>query len=829
VQPVKFVETSTMKILAPFLAMLVLFVLHPTCFAQNPSGKITGIVTDEQNKPLAGATIILLHAGDSTKLKAGVSADDGKFTFKKLPAGRYVIQITGMGFRKFTSSILTVDPQHADLVLPAIAIEQVNRKVLQEVVITAKKPLIEHKMDRTIVNVESMLTAAGSNVMEVLAKSPGVFVDMDGNINLNGKGSVLVLIDDKPTYLSARDLAAYLRSLPAGMVDKIELISNPPARYDGSGSAVINLQLKKNKTRGFNGNASIGYNQGVYGRSNEALNINYRNKKINLFANISHARDAGYTRETSQRNYYNADGTDSAVTLLNRNYAYSSNGYNIRTGLDYYISARTTLGVLLTGGIRPRSDKLNYTSSQLNAHQKTDSTGIGNTIGGYQWYSGGINLNMQHKMKKNGELITGDLDYVNIHANGSQLLRTAVYQLNGNLSSTNDILYRLPADINIWSAKTDYTLPLKDHANIEAGLKSSYVVTDYKNSWYNGEGNEFIPDYGKWDHFIYSENIKAAYISTAKEWKRWAIKGGVRMENTRMHGHQPGNIAIADSSFKRNYTNFFPSFYLSWKADSAGRHTFSLSYSNRIRRPDYQQLNPFLFYSDRYSYNAGNPWLKPHYLHGIELKYDYKSFFMVEVAYLRIENLIRPILQPSGDVLITRPENFGTNYSFNIISNLSTDIVKGWHINAFLLLFHLVNKGTANEQTVNNESNTAELELNNQFRLSKSWSAEINGSYGSSHLSAQTKTDPFGSLNAGIQKTILKDKGALKLNVNDIFHTIIRRDHITTAKEMLTNRTLKTDTRRIGIAFSYRFGKDANNRKRNHSTGGAAEEQGRVN
>ncbi|OQP61153.1 hypothetical protein A3860_05390 [Niastella vici] len=817
-----------MKILPLFFAIILLFVLHNTGQAQNLSGKITGIVTDVQNRPLPGATILLLRAGDSATVKAGASGEDGKFIFKKLPAGRYIIRITGAGFKKFTSSMLTIDAQHADLVLPAIAIEQANQKVLKEVIVTAKKPMVEHKVDRTIVNVDAMISAAGSNALEVLSKSPGVFVDIDGNINLNGKGGVLVLIDDKPTYLSAQDLAAYLRSLPAGMLEKIELMSNPPARYDASGGAVINLQLKKNKAPGFNGNVSIGYNQGVYGRSNDALNINYRNKKINVFGNFGYGRDAGYNKEINRRNYYNTIGDDSAVTLLDRKYVYSSDGYNLRTGLDYYVSAKTTLGVLLTGGIRPRRDQLHYSSDQLNAQQKIDSTAMGGTTGGYQWYSGGVNFNLLHRINANGAMITADLDYVNLHANGSQLLNTAVYQLDGSINSANEILYRLPADINIWSAKTDLSLPLKGRTNVEAGYKSSYVVTDYNNNWYNGVGNDFIPDYGRSDHFIYGENINAAYISTSKEWNRWAIKGGVRMENTRMQGKQPGNVVIADSSFKRNYTDFFPSFYLSWKADSAGHHTFSITYSNRIRRPGYQQLNPFLFYNDRYSYNAGNPWLKPHYLHGIELKYDYKSFFMVEVAYLRINNLIQNLIQPSGDIYISRPQNFGNNYSFNFISNLSTDIVKGWHVNAFLLVFHLVNKGIANGQVISNATNTAELELGNQFHLSKSWSAEINGSYGSRHLQGQTRTDPFWQLNAGVQKMILKDKGSLKLSANDIFHTIIRRDNITASQQMVAWRRTQTDTQRIGIAFSYRFGKDTNTRKRNHNTGGAADEQGRL-
>lgn len=817
-----------MKILTPLLLIIISIVLPDQTRAQSTSGRITGIITDLQGKPLATATVSLAHASDSTVVKTALSGEDGKFVLKKLAEGRYIIVITSVGFKKFISSILTIDQQSSNLVLPAIAIESANRKVLEQVTVTASKQLVEHKVDRTVVNVDAMITAAGSNALEVLSKSPGVFVDMDGNINLNGKNGVLVLINDKPTYLSTKDLAAYLRSLPAGVLEKVELISNPPAKYDASGSAVINLQLKKSKTPGFNGNVDVGYNQGIYARSNSALNLNYRNKKINVFGGVSYSRDAGRNNDNSWRNYYNTLGADSSATVLNRTYKYSSNGWNVRTGLDYYVSARTTLGVLLTGSIRPRSDELHYTSDQLNSKKLPDSTATGYSSGDYQWSSGGVNLNMQHKMKT-GAIISGDLDYVTIRADGSQLLSTSVYNSSGGINSSNDILYQLPADIEIWSAKSDFSLPLKNKTFFEAGVKSSYVSTNYKNDWYNQIGGEFEPDYGKSDHFKYVENINAAYVSIAKEWKRWAIKAGLRTENTQMHGRQPGNIVVADSSFKRSYTDLFPSFFLTRKLDKAGKHMFTISYTKRIRRPNYQQLNPFLFYGDRYSYNTGNPELRPQYMHAFEVKYDYRNSFGVELGYSQLNKFIQSIIQPSGDIYITRPENFGTNYLFNIFSYVSKDIVKGWHLNASTILFHLVNKGIGNGQTINNEINAAELKISNQFRFSKGWGAEISGSYASSRLGGQTKTGSYWNLNAGVAKMILKEKGTLQVNANDIFHTIVRKETTTVNAQMDTWRTVKADTQRIGIAFSYRFGKDNNNRKRNHNTGGAAEEQGRVN
>lgn len=816
-----------MKIYKPFLIAIVSFVLSNKSQAQNISGRITGIVTDLQGKPVAAGTITLLHAQDSSAVKTSMSGEDGKFTFKKLNAGQYIITITSVGFKKFTSSLLTIDQQTAYVVLPAIAIEPLNRKVLQEVTVTASKPLVEHKIDRTIVNVDAMLSVAGSNAIDVLSKSPGVVVDIDGNINLNGKGGVLVLINDKPTYLSTQDLAAYLRSLPAGVLEKIELISNPPAKYDASGSAVINLQLKKSKTPGFNGNMSLGYNQGTYARSNNALNINYIFKKYNIFGGIGFSRDAGFNKEENRRNYYNNHGADSSTILMNSRYNYSSTGWNLRTGLDYYISANTTVGILLTGGIRPKSDHLQYFSAQLNSKKVSDSTATGYTDGDYKWYSGAINLNMQHKMKSNG-VMTGDVDYVKINADGSQFSSTNVFKLSGDISSSNNIFFQLPADIEIWSAKSDFSLPQKNRINIEAGIKTSFVSTNYKNDWYNQEIDELVPDFGKSNHFIYEENINAAYISMAKEWNLWAMKAGLRTENTQLRGHQPANVVISDSSFKRNYTDFFPSFFLSRKLDSAGRHVFTISYTKRIRRPNYQQLNPFLFYVDRYSFNTGNPRLNPQYMHAFELRYDYKNSFGVEFAYSQANKLIQPIITPSDDVFITRPENFGNNYLFNLVSYLSKDILKGWHLNASAIIFRLVNKGNGNGQAIHNEINAAELEISNQLRFSKGWGCEVNSSYASSRFAGQTKTSSIWRMDAAVQKIILKQKGAIRVNANDIFYTFIRRENTTVDKQMYTWRSVRTDTRRIGISFSYRFGKDTS-RKRNHNAGGASEEQGRVN
>jgi len=363
---------------------------------------------------------------------------------------------------------------------------------------------------------------------------------------------------------------------------------------------------------------------------------------------------------------------------------------------------------------------------------------------------------------------------------------------------------------------------------LEAGLKSAYVLTKYNNNWYDKTGNGYTRDYSKTNHFNYGENINAGYVSFTKQWKRWSAKAGIRIETTNMNGHQLPNVAIPDSSFSRSYTNLFPDCYLQYKLDSTGNNTLTLSYSQRIRRPNYQQLNPFLFYNDRYSYTAGNPGLNPQYLRGIELKYAYKSYVGLVFSYLYVDKLIQSLIEPVGSINITRPQNFGINYAFNIYPYVQVAPVKGWQLRASMALFHLVNKGIANGLVIDNDITSCEIEMGNQFRFSKKWSGELNGFYASPHLAGQTRTNSIWRMDAGVQRAILKDKGTVRVNMTDVFHSMVRRDQFIGLPLMQSRRRLENDTQRIGISFSYRFGATINNRRRNQHTGGATDEQGRL-
>ncbi|HWB28138.1 MAG TPA: outer membrane beta-barrel protein [Chitinophagaceae bacterium] len=797
---------------------------------QTGKGTLTGRIVNQQNMPLPGATVVLYQLPDTTAAQTHIASATGTFVFTEIPIGKYVLKVTHVGYMDYEDKYLALTNAHSSIALPVIILQAGTQQSLKDVVVTATKPLIEQRIDRTIVNVDAMIGASGYNALEALSKSPGVMVDLNDNISLNGKNNVLVLIDDRPTYMSGADLAAYLRSLPAGMLDKFELISNPPARYDAAGGVIINILLKKYHTNGLNGGLSAGYNQGIYGKTNNALNINYHTPQFNLFGNVSYGLDQDYNAATFSRYFYNANDALSSSTLQNSHYHSHSNGWNGRVGLDYFASSKTTIGVMLTGSTRPKNDALGYQNHQYYPDMLPDSSGIGNTNGNYTAQNIGINLNMLHKFNSKGAQLTADLDALYLKSAGDQFSSLYVYLGDGSDAGTQQRRFLSPSVVHIYSAKTDFNQPLAGNAEVEAGVKSSFVSNNNQLNWFNVDNGDFIPDYQNSNHFRYNENINALYANIKKNWSRWGAQFGLRIENTNASGRQFSNPVIADSSFAKHYTNLFPAAYLFYKLDSSGHSTLTLSYTGKMRRPGYQQLNPFLFYLDQYSFTAGNTNLAPTYGHYAELRFAYKQYVSITAGYGWGNNQAQSLTQAFGNVFITRPYNFINSETLSFVPFFSFEPTKWWtlHINAVLL--YIINKGHAGDVDINQKTNVHEIETSNEFKLGGGWSGELDGFFPGKQSFAQQANGSIYNISGGVRKKIMNGNGTLTFTINDVLHTLYKIQGQTIGiKQVAADMTKESDTRRIGIAFSYRFGKQANARKRNHNTGGAEDEKGRAN
>ncbi len=815
-----------MKRLLPLYLCIMLF--HFTIStAQIGQSKISGSVSDGLGNALSEVNIGLMRQKDSSVVKMVVSGENGEFIINNISYDTYLLVCRFIGYNNYISIPFSIDSHHNSIVLPLIVL--VSKDVhLSEVTVSARKPFVQHKIDRTIVNVDAMNTA-GSDILEVLGKSPGIMLDSDGDIKLNGKGNVLVLIDDKSTYLSVSDLTAYLKSLPAGLVSRLELINNPPARYDAASSSIINIVLKKNTQKGFNGNVNLGYNQGKYSGGSDALNLNYRIGKFNIFSNLSYNRDHNFKYETSLRNLYNADNFIHSTINKNINYNYIANGYFLRTGIDFYSTQKTTIGILLTGNARPKYDRQNFSGRQYDDSTKLENFSGGFSSGNYKWESGGINLNFTHKFDSTGSILTSDLDYITYSSYGNQILTNRNLYPDSILNNSNTIKYDLPSQINIYSVKTDYTHPFNDKMRFDMGFKSSYVITDNNTSSFDLTGTDFQQNYQNSNHFVYKENINAAYVNFTREWKRWAIQSGLRIENTNSYGHLLYNVMHPDSTFHKDYTHLFPTLYLSYKLDSKGNNIIVLNYNTRIKRPNYQQLNPSLIMVDKYTFSQGNPGLNANFSNNVSLKYSYKQIFEVILGFNYVDHDITSLTQSTGDILINKPGNFGINYSYNIVPSLSLSPTKNWDLQVNGILYYAINKGIAFGQTINNEKMTGEIEINNQFNLGNGWSAEFDGFYNSGGVGGQSLSESIWKIGGALQKKILKERGSLRIKVDDIFNSMIMHQTILGLSGQSAYITRNSGTRNLGISFNYRFGNQSKSKRRVHNSGGAEDEKGRVN
>ena len=794
-------------------------------------GLIKGVVKDATLAPLEKAAVTLLRTGDSSALHSSITAKDGSFAFHELAAGSYQVEVSALGYRSYRSAAIVVSSELpvADLgdLKPAV-----QAKDLKDVVVTSKKPFIEQRIDRTVVNVDAAVTNSGATVLEVLEKSPGVTVDKDGNISLKGKAQVLVMIDGRPTYLGPNELAAMLKNMPASQTEQIEIMTNPSAKYDAAGnSGIINIRTKKNRQVGFNGSLSLNYGQGVYAKTNNSLNLNYRTGKFNFFGNAGYSRWNGFQNLGIHRTFYGDSKNVSAIFEQASHMRNISDNYTWKAGMDYYLSKKTTIGVVTTGFINPETFTSQSKSFLQDPHGVTDSIVFADSWNGNHWKNNTANLNIRHQFDSSGRELTADLDWARYDNASSMNFSNQVFLPDGSLHSTEKLRGDLPVAIDILSAKVDYTQTFWKNGKLEVGAKSSHVETDNAALYYNvAEGGE-TPDYRKTNRFRYKEDIHAAYVNINKQFGKFGVQAGLRYEYTIMNGSQFGNPTQADSSFKRGYGNLFPTAYVSYQAGKD--HQWGLNYGKRIDRPAYQDLNPFLFFLDNYTYQAGNPYIRPQYTDNIELSHTYKGVLTTTLNYgytrdyqtETFEQATNPDGSP-GYATIVRQGNIGHRNNYGIALSAQLPVKKWWTAILYANVSHNQFQGTVNGEPVDVAATHVLFNVNNQFKFEKGWSAELSGWYRTKGVDGQIIIDPLGQMSIGLAKQVLKGKGTLKLNVRDVLYTgtVSGNFHVQNMDARFTNAR---DSRVANLTFTWRFGKPAKAQQPRH-TGGAGDEQNRV-
>ena len=788
------------------------------------SFQVRGRLTDQEHGSVSLATVGLKEAKGNKIIQTKLTDTGGYFQLNIQESGDYLLVISAVGMDSLSIAFTLADKplvQLPDLILTSKS----NR--LKEVSITGKKAFIEQQIDRTIVNVGALISNDGANALEVLEKSPGVSVDANGKISFKGKPGVTVLIDGKLTYLSGSQLAGYLRSIPSAMLDQIELMDTPPAKYDAAGDGgMINIKTKKSKAEGFNGTLSANYGLAHYGQTSESLNLNYRRNKVNLFANASYGLSRAFRQTELLREISDDQGRLSSVFRQNLLIKPTNNNTNLKLGLDYQLSPATTWAIVFNGSFSPGSLKLPSSNYLYNGQGGLDSTVLADNNGKSNFNKAGLSLNYNHEFDSKGEFLSFDLDYLKYNANNREQFLNSTYLPEGALVAQQMMTSSLPSDISIYSIKADYTHPLKDKAKIETGFKSSYVNTDNEASYFNVLSGNSSPNYNFSNRFLYKENINAAYLNFRKTMKRFEFQAGLRIENTNAKGQQVGNVSHRDSSFVNHYTNLFPTTYLSYKLDTSGTHLLVASYGRRIGRPYYKDLNPFVQPSDKFTYTAGNPFLRPQFADYYKLAYHYKQLLSTAVFYTHIADLQHEVVRQQEDIFIDGTGNIGTATYLGASLNLALSPFSWWTINSYMQVIRNQYKGQLFAAVLDQSSTYFETNTSNQFSLPKGWSAELSFFYVGKQANGQALIDPFGQVNAGIQKKLMQNKAALKFNVRDVFNTY-KADGLTNfIPNVYSTFRNRFNSQAFTLGFTYSFGTAGKNNRRNN--GGAETEQSRV-
>lgn len=758
-------------------------------FNLQAQSSITGKLIDEKQKNLKSFTVLLLKLSDSSLVKSTLTNESAVFTFKDISNGNYLILANGLSYQKNCSSV-TVNGKDQTVPNIILKIAAVN---LGEVTVIARKPFLEQRADKLVVNVEGSATAAGSTALEVLQKVPGVIVRNE-QVTLAGKSSVNIMINGKTSQYT--DINQVLATTAASNIEKIELISNPGARYDAAGGAIINIILKKNADMGTNGTVSVSGAMGLYKKDGNPIDrnfyrftpyisINNRKGKLNVYGNVN----------LFHRNLYNYNEFERVIPpskfLQSKYEPNERNSSSYRAGLDYYADDKNTFGFLYRGYSLGSFEEAVNNTQQFNSNTgaliSTFKTLNNNNI---KRSNQAGNINWKHSFDSTGKELNVDLDYSNYQLNNTNDIQNIVSS-GASTNSTQSI--NNPVQFTV--LKIDYSHPINKDTKFELGSKLSVATIDNAIVFKNGD----VIDPKRSTNFRYKENINAIYSSFMKKMGGWELNAGLRVEQTIATGE-----SLQVEVLNRNYTKLFPSLFVTRKIDKNLATVFQ--YSKRLNRPSYQQQNPFIEYADSLTYSKGNPLINPEMVDAYKIGLTYQNQPFFSISYNKTTDVIfNSAPKQDGNQTYVMPENLGTHE--NLMFELNFPLNFGKKISGYggnhLIYNHyqadylggLYNQSKWNWQAYWQVA----------YKPKPGWNIEVSGFYTTKFLEEFLTINPLGSLNLAIQKSFWEKKGKLTLNFNDL---LFSEKSTAMIDYQYINIKVKSqsESRNVRLAFTYSFG-----------------------
>jgi iron complex outermembrane receptor protein len=783
-----------------FFFSILIFICHSSFASFGGNTIVSGRVVDEEKKPVEFAVTTLLKAEDSTLVKGALTAADGNFSFEGIPAGNYIVRISLTNYdTKWHDPFVVQEGETINLHDITLSVS----KVLDEVAIVSIQPLFVQKPGMLIMNVENSPVRISGTAYDVVSKAPGVTVDQDGNMSLQGKGGVKIYVDGKPTYLSGDQLRNYLMLMPATDVVRVEIMTNPPAKYDAEGSAgIINIVTKKGTQQGLNGSVSAGVGYGFALRSETGISLNFGQPKYNLYSKYDWAAPAQKEVKFVTRTvHYNGMNTRYDQDVLINLSPITQHG---RIGVDFFPSQKISWGLRCDGS----SYKVNTVLDTRNTITQVES---GNAFVLHQ-------INFLHGRFENasagayytqtfdtaGTELSASFDYVSYYNRMHENYNLHFFDQNGMENST-PVFQRTKkgTDIGIYVAQLDFSHPFSKKYKMEAGIKTSYVKTsnDLLFEIENTNSGNWANDTTRSNSFIYTEQINAAYFDCSADYGKWQLEAGLRAEQTLSDGNSPTTNEV----HRNNYIQLFPTLFITQKISD--KHSFQYSFARRINRPAYDELNPFIFYVDQYTYHIGNPFLQPEISNSVDITHDYGDFLFTSVGISRTTGGIAQITHQIDSTGILNQSSVNLNTIDNCYLNISfSKPIAKWWIHESNVLFSYNHYKTNYYGEPLDKSNVAlDLFLTETFILKKGWKTELSAWYQSPMVYTIFVIRPSGDVSIGVSKNFFKNKLRFTLNAGDLFYTNTQRVTVDFDNQHLSARHA-FDTRVVYVRLRYNFG-----------------------
>ena len=803
-----------------FLTVLT-YLLGISNLAAGPKeiSKISGKVEDQSGQAVPYANVALI-AVDGGLVDGAVSDENGSFMIESVKAAKVKLVISSIGYATYSSEAFELVPgMSKDFGKLVIQDEMTG---LDEVTVKASRPEIIIEPDKTIVNVEGTVMAEGSNALDVVGRSPGIYVDQDGNINLNGRTGATVMINDRPTYMSATDLANFLRSMPADNIKSIEVINNPSSRFDAEGSAgVINIQLKKNTVDGVFGNVMVGSQYNGQYAPNAGATLNVKKGKWSTNGTLNYNEFAVYNDLDINRNFTLEEGVsnfnqDSRITSRYKTPSFVGSA-------NYEINENQNLGINLQASNSRDINTSSSTTVVTNPGQEfnnyiesfNDSEGTRNRVF--------TNLHYDAKLDTVGTKISADVDFTLMDSENSSLLDNSYWAGNnpeGGFSdrvlTINDMFY------TILTAKVDFIKPLKGGKTLETGVKGSWVESDndLDLSRAVGEG-PYEPDPNS-NRFIYNENVLAAYAMLKGSFnEKFSYQAGLRGE----YSDITGNSVTLEQVNKQNYFNLFPSLFLQQKVSD--KYQIVYNANRRITRPNYRLLNPFVYYIDPLTSEQGNPNLRPQYSTNFEMNHIIKGAYQFTLGYSVTEDAFMQVFEQDQESRSTTTftDNFDKTRNANFRAIVPVEIKKWWNTSNMVQVNYNQFQSQIGEDVLDVDQVSYMVRTQQNFTLPKGFKLELMAMYLGPQIWGQGSIEGFGWVDLGVTKSLMKDKLSLSVNGTDLFRTQVIKATVDFADIDTSFRQYRSNQ---GIRFTLRYNFAKGESFRVKSSTGSSEERNRL-